>query len=54
MAVALFRNGINIFVFGAAYAQFAFIADNGTFDYVDHSHVDTTFAIKFSFTYIAA
>ena len=47
-------NGINIFVFGAAYAQFAFIADNGTFDYVDHSHVDTAFAIKFSFTYIAA
>jgi len=47
-------NGINIFVFGAAYAQFPFIADNGTFDYLDHSHVDTAFSIKFSFSYIAA
>ena len=46
-------NGINIFVFGAAYAQFPFIADDGTFDYVDHTHVDTAFSIKFSFTYIA-
>jgi len=46
-------NGINIFVFGAAYAQFPFIADNGTFDYLDHSHVDTAFSIKFSFSYIA-
>ena len=46
-------NGINIFVFGASYAQFPFIADNGTFDYLDHSHVDTAFSIKFSFSYIA-
>ncbi|MDB9951488.1 hypothetical protein OAD60_04540 [Candidatus Thioglobus sp.] len=47
-------NAVHIFVFGANYAQFATVADNGSFIYIDHDDVDTAFAIKFSFTYIAA
>ena len=40
-------NAVHIFVFGANYAQFATVADNGSFNYINEAYVDSSFAIKF-------
>jgi len=47
-------NGIKIFVYGDTHAYFRSIPDNGVGFYLDHGDVDTSFQIRFSFTYIAA
>ena len=47
-------NGIHIFAFGTSYVQFPLVSDSGSFSYLANGNVDSAWALKFSFSYIAA